>query len=99
MASRSRKRDGPDDGLMLIKKIKLLIAGRVFLFSFLYLSLPTSRILSCSPSFSIRAQSKPDPWRAPRWYQSSLMSAWLIGRNFINARSIEIGGDIGEVRG
>jgi len=27
------------------------------------------------------------------------MSAWLIGRNFINARSIEIGDDIEEVRG
>lgn len=38
-ASRSGKRDGPDDRLMLIKKIKLLIAGRVLLLSFLCLSL------------------------------------------------------------
>lgn len=48
-----------------------------------------------SASFSIHAQSKPDP----SWRQFSLMSTWLIGRNFINARSIEIGGDIEEVRG
>lgn len=100
MTSHSRSHDGPDDRLMLIKKIKLLIARSAFLFSSLYPSLPTSRISSFSSYFLLNSCTKQTwPLRTPHWCQSSLMSAWLIGRNFINARSIEIGGDIGEVRG
>lgn len=91
-------RDGPDDRLMLIKKIKLLIARPAFLFSSFYLSLPICLIVSFY--FLLNSRTKQTwPLRTPRWCQSSLMSAWLIGRNFINARSIEISDDIEEVRG
>lgn len=94
---------GPDDRLMLIKKIKLLIAALRDPASSLLLSLPLHAYFSCLVSFFfyllLNSRTK-QTWlsRAPHWCQSFLMSAWLIGRNFINARSIEISGDIGEVR-
>lgn len=97
--SGSKSCDSLDDKLMLIKKIKLLIAECAFLFSSLYPSLRTSRVSSFSFYFLLNSRAKQTwPLRALHWCQSSLMSAWLIGRNFINARSIEIGDDIGEVR-
>lgn len=96
----SRLHDGPDDRLMLIKKIKLLIAALRNSASSSLLLLSLSFLVYFSFYLLLNSRTKQTwPLRASHWYQSFLMSAWLIGRNFINARSIEIGGDIGEVHG
>lgn len=83
---------------ILIKKIKLLIAALrspPFLSTAFCPSLcfPIFSFSFCLPS-PFQAQSKLDPRaRTPQRWQAFLMSARLIGRNFINAGSIEIGAE------
>lgn len=85
----------PDGRPVLIKKIKLLIAVLRSPPSLSSVLSPSCLLLasSSSVSFSTRKHKATLTLRAllaHRW-QCSLMSARLIGRNFINARSIEIG--------